>query len=75
MLDDDIAAIKAQIALAKASSIAKQRKKLAKLILEVDDGKIWECAHLHAKFEAKIREKVEAEIRKEIEAECTAKIT
>ena len=69
-LNDEIKSVEAQIALAKAGSMDRQREKLAELLLEVDDGKIGELVtKKHAKFEADIRAKLKAELLKEIEAE------
>ena len=69
-LNDEIKAVEAQSALAKAGSMDRQREKLAELILEVDDGKIGELVtKKHGKFEADIRAKLKAELLKEIEAE------
>ena len=69
-LNDEIKAVEAQIALAKAGSMDRQREKLAELLQEVDDGKIWQMgAKKNAKFEADIRAKLKAELLKEIEAE------
>ena len=74
-LDDEIAFVEAQIAKSKAGSIERQRQKLAELIQEVDNGKIWELGAIkNAKFEAEIRKKFKEELRKEIEAEYAAKI-
>jgi hypothetical protein len=43
-LDDEIAAVEAQIAQAKADSKQRQRERLAELVSELDDGKILELA-------------------------------
>ncbi len=44
-------------------------EKLAEVVLEIEDGKIWELsAKKNIKFEKKLRKEIKSELRKEFEA-------
>jgi hypothetical protein len=74
-LDEEIAAVEAQIAHAKAGSKQRQRERLAELVSELDDGLICElAAKKNAKLEAEITAKVGAKLQKHFEAEFAAKM-
>ena len=63
-LDDEIAAVEAQIAKAKTGSRERHIEQLAELMSEIEDGKIWSlAAKKQAKFEAELRAKIKTELR------------
>ena len=55
-LADNITAFEAQIVYVKAGIIERQRLKLAELVMEVYDGKMFDCAHKINKLEAELNE-------------------